>query len=550
MKNFKMTFRTSLGLLLLLTISLIGLSSQAQSAQAAQVATIWASPTGQGTTCSQATPCALTTAQSQADQLAPTTNGDVTVNLLSGTYRLSQPLTFTSSDSGVNGHNIIYTGYASRPVLSGGMAITGWSLSDAAHNIWSAAVPANLNTRQLYVNSVRAQVAQGSPPVTLTQDSARAGFIASSNALASWRNPSDLEFVFPGGNGSWTETRCRVASIAGTMITMRQPCWDNSTNRNVNANGGFTSIGSYVTPARIENAYELLTQPGQWYLDTSLHELYYIPLPGQNVQTADVEAPVLQTLVQGNGTLNAPVRHLIFRNLQFSYATWLQPDSNDGFSEMQANYTLTGHNAGLTQGLCEYVMPQGTCPFAAFTQTPANVMFQTAQSIQFEGDLFTHLGAAGLELEYGSQNNLVEDNEFTDISGTGLQLGNVNDAHPSDVGAGNNEITSGNTIEDNWFHHDAVEYHGGSGIVVGYTQHTLITHNQFDDLPYDGLDLAGVGGIPTPTIQLLTPISMNTTRLVIISSSTTKPSCPMVAASIRTVFREPPTPMACRRRAM
>ena len=452
---------------------------------------LWAAPSGQGSTCSQTAPCSITTAQQQADALSPTTANDVTVNMQAGTYRLTQPLTFAAADSGANGYNIIYSGVgAQRPTISGSTAITGWTQTDATRNIWSATVPSTLATRQLYVNGVRAQVAQGPLPVTLTQTAT--GYTASAATLASWGNPADIEFVYTQGKGigSWTEPRCRVASIAGTTITMSQPCWDNSTKR-VKALGLGNNLSG--SPTHIENAYELLTQPGQWYLNMSSHQLSYIPLPGQNMQTADVEAPTLQTLVQGNGTLDAPVHNLTFNNLQFAYATWLGPNSPDGFSEVQANYTLTGQHAAQTEGTCEYSTPQGSCPYGAWTQTPANVAFQAAQEVTFASDSFTHLGAAGLGLEYGSQNNLVYGSEFTDISGTGLQLGNVNDAHPSDVGADTREITSWNTIADNWFHNDAVEYHGGSGIFAGYTQHTLITHNQLNALPYDGIDF-GWGG--------------------------------------------------------
>ncbi|HEY4032397.1 MAG TPA: right-handed parallel beta-helix repeat-containing protein [Ktedonobacteraceae bacterium] len=475
--------------------------------------TIWAAQDGQGTTCSQAAPCSLTTAQAQADVLAPTIRGDVTVYLLAGLYRLGQPLTFTAHDSGVNGHNIIYAGDTTPPIISGSIAISGWSLANSAQNIWSAPVPASLTTRQLYVNGVRAQIAQGSPPVMLTQDAGHAGFTASSDAMASWRNPSNLEFVFPGGDGAWTEPRCRVASMSGTSIIMQQPCWGNTLNRNPSASGGFVSLSSQAVPARIENAYELLSQPGQWYLDTSLHTLYYIPLPGQDMQQADVEAPVLQTLVQGNGTLDAPVNHLIFRNLQFSYATWLGPDSTNGFSEMQANYFLTGTNAGQNQGLCEYVTPAGSCPFASWAQTPANVTFSASQDVQFDSDIFTHLGGAGLGFQYGSQNNLVINSEFTDISGSGLQLGNDNDPHPSDVGANNREITSSNTIKDNWFHNVATEYHGGVGIFVGYAQHTLITHNQLNDLPYSGISF-GWGGWNTNATHQTAETNVNAYNVI------------------------------------
>jgi hypothetical protein len=51
----------------------------------------------------------------------------------------------------------------------------------------------------------------------------------------------------------------------------------------------------------LENAYQLLTQPGQFYLDQSGRYLYYIPRPGQQMATADVELPVQQSLLTLHG---------------------------------------------------------------------------------------------------------------------------------------------------------------------------------------------------------------------------------------------------------
>jgi hypothetical protein len=52
----------------------------------------------------------------------------------------------------------------------------------------------------------------------------------------------------------------------------------------------------------VEDAYQLLTQPGQFYLDQSSRYLYYIPQPGQDMATADVELPVDQSLLTLQGT--------------------------------------------------------------------------------------------------------------------------------------------------------------------------------------------------------------------------------------------------------
>jgi hypothetical protein len=364
-------------------------------------------------------------------------HANITVELESGTYRLSAPLTLGTADSGTNGYKVNWTAApGAHPVLSGGTRITGWHESDPSKDIWSAPVPAGLDTRQLYVDGVRAQPASGPAPVTLTPTST--GYTASSTAMDDWANPSEIDFVYTGGaaywslksggEGGWTEPQCPVASISGTAITMAEPCWDNSTMRATN-HVGDSNLANGEQPAYIENAYPLLDQPGQWYLDQSANTMYYIPQHGENLATADVEAPVLQTLVTGQGTVTTPIQNIGFSGIQFAYATWLQPSSPEGFSEIQANYTLTGDGAYATQGLCGLV-PGGTCPFGDWTQEPGNVSFSYDQGIHFTDDAFVHLGAAGLQLGDGSQNDTVQGDVFTDISGNGLELGGVDTPEP------------------------------------------------------------------------------------------------------------------------
>ena len=429
--------------------------------------------------------------------------GDLTVQLAPGVYRLSHPLVLDARDSGTGGHNVIYKSTGGFAVVSGGLRLTGWKLVDRSRNLWSAPAPAGLdNTRQLYVNGVRALRARGRLPVTVTPTDA--GYTASSDAMARWRNPGAIEFVYTGGNsiwsehseglGSWTEPRCPVASISGTTITMAQPCWDNSTKRVMLPNGkrtanlvGPASVGKM--PAYIENAYELLGTPGQWYFDRPARTFYYVSRAGEDLNKADVEAPALETLIEARGTAQSPVHNLIFEGLEFAYATWLRPSTPEGFSEIQANYTLTGPNAWAVQGLCKLV-PNGTCPYGAWTKTPGNVSFAFAHDVQFRGDAFVHLGAAGLDLGNGAQRDNVEGCIFTDISGNGIELGGVEQPL-----APESEFTRDNRIHDNHIYNVGAEYRDGIGIVVGYAQRTRIEHNQLDHLPYASISM-GWGGWP------------------------------------------------------
>src|SRR6266536_131647 len=430
--------------------------------------------------------------------------GDIRVQLAGGVYRLAAPLRLDASDSGTGGHNVIWTAASgARPVLSGGVRITGWTQFDATRNIWSAPAPTGLNTRQLYANGKRATRATGSAPVTLTWTAT--GYTASGGAMSKWRNKGDIEFVYQGGLGAWTQIRCSVGTIASNgTIRMGQPCWDNSNQRYIKpewnrtadlvgpgrlGNPGPEPGGAGIPPTSVENAFELLDKPGEWYLDRPASTLYYIPRSGETMSTAKVDAPVLQQLVTGTGTATAPVHNIVFNGLQFSYATWTRPSTDEGFSEIQAGYTITGSKGYAVQGLCTFA-PGGTCPYGAWTKEPGNVSFSYARDVQFTNNGFVHLGAAGLDLGNGSVANLVKGNVFTDISGNGVELGGVD--LPLATGA---DRTSGNTIADNHIFAVAVEYKGGVGILVGYAERTLITHNQLDTLHYTAISI-GWGGWP------------------------------------------------------
>ena len=489
---------------LVIALVLIGTSSAVAAPATLKAAslTLYVSPSGNDA--NPGTQSAPIQTLQHAQQLVRAANqqmsGDIQVNLENGLYRLTQPLALNSADSGMNGHNVIWSAAPNaRPVLSGAIQIKGWSQFNAAKNIWVAQAPSGLQTRQLYVNGTRAVRASGSVPVTLTQTAT--GYTASAATLAGWKNPSGatptLEFVYAGGTGPWAEPRCPVGSISGTTITMANPCWNNSANRLCcfPNHHWYNLVGHALVelPSSVENAFQLLTSPGEWFLDQGNSKIYYIPRTGENLATtANVEVPVLQSLVTGNGTATSPIHNIVFNGIQFSYATWLGPNTNEGFSEIQANYQVTGPNGAQVQGLCNIPPPptHGTCPYGAWTQIPGNVSFTYDQNIQFTNDAFVHLGAAGLALSDGSQNDLVKGSVFTDISGNGLELGN--DDMPLATGSSQ---TLSNTIADNYIFHLPVEYHGGIGLDIGYAANTLVTHNQIDHTPYSAVSV-GWGGWP------------------------------------------------------
>ncbi|MEU0965379.1 discoidin domain-containing protein [Streptomyces sp. NPDC005917] len=429
------------------------------------------------------------------------TDGDVHVRLLSGTYRLSRTFTLTAQDSGRDGQKIVYEAApGAHPVISGGKQVTGWTPADTGGKVYKAKLT-GVDTRQLYVNGeLRTRARSGKDPSGFSKTST--GYTFTDTGISNYQHPSDLEVVSSWG---WKLMRCPVASISGNAMTIRQPCWHNA-----NLQQG----QEIQTPTWLENARELLDRPGEWYLDKGAGEIYYMPEPGENIRTADVTVPVVQDLVDLNGTRDRPVTDVAFQGITFSYSTWLEPSSPDGLIEGQAGFRMVGDGN-----------PTFDSTRLKWKKTPGAVNVSHGQGIEFTGDTFTHLGAVGLNLNTGTQHTTVTGNVFRQIAATGIQIGGVTwgDAHPDDA----RDITKDTLVDNNVVTKVADQYNGSLGILAGYTDSTVITHNEVHDLPYSGIsvgwgwgltdqggnsaypDNAGISVSGTPTISRDNVVSDN-----------------------------------------
>ncbi|MFJ9212189.1 discoidin domain-containing protein [Streptomyces sp. NPDC102264] len=427
--------------------------------------------------------------------------GDVHVRLMAGTHQLSRTFSLTARDSGSDGQRVVYEAApGAHPVISGGKRITGWTPADPAKGIYKATI-GDLDTRQLYVNgepATRARGAKNPPGFSKTST----GYTFTDTAISGYKRPSDLEVVSSWG---WKLQRCGVRSISGDTMTMEQPCWHNA-----NLQQG----QEIQNPTWLENARELLDTPGEWYVDKGAGEVYYLPKAGQDLSTATVTVPVVQDLVNLNGTTAKPVTDVSFEGITFSYSTWLAPSSADGLIEGQAGFRMVGENN-----------PDFDSTRLNWQKTPGAVNVSHGHDIGFKGNTFTHLGAVGLNLNTGTQDTAITGNVFRQIAATGIQIGGVEarDAHPDDP----RDITKNTMVDNNVVTKVADQYNGSVGILAGYTDRTVITHNKVYDLPYSGISVGwgwgltdqggnhaypNNGGVPvwdTPTVSRDTLVTDN-----------------------------------------
>lgn len=393
---------------------------------------------------------------------------DVAIILRGGVHTLSAPFILTATDSGRRDHPVVFKNHPGEtPILSGGRRVTGWTQD--TNQVWKAAAPVD-DFRQFYVNGNRRDRAHGNPPPDLKL-AGDAGYQTSLGSMADWKNPDAMELVY---FDVWCHTRCRIKSIRRdgdrAFIEMLPSYFEYARIKE----------GAQLNePASIENALELLDEPGEWYLDRPSKTLHYLPMPGEEMSQAEAIVPALEKLVELRGTLDQPVHDITFEGITFSHAGWLLPNTN-GHVDIQANFTLSLTNMIKRD---EHV----TDIHNEHKKSPANVVCHSGHFIRFERCRFTHLGGAGLDIDDGSQDNTVIGCEFADVSGSAIQVGDVRpvDHHPRDP----RRIVKNNTIAQNDIHDAAVEYQGGVGVFAGYTEGTRIVNNHIHDLPYSGVSV-------------------------------------------------------------
>ncbi len=487
---------------LLVTAGLLAAPGPAQ-AEAQATETIVVAPTGatnadDNNKGSKVRPLAtLGEAQRRARAAAAEGTRDVTVELLDGTYRLTSPLRFDAADSGRNGHTVTWkAARGATPVLSGATPVTGWEVDDEATGVYRAQVGTGFDTRQLYVDgkpAQRARISVARSDITLTPT----GFTIKNPDLAYLATLPDQKRIDFQAMLSFTNRFAPVESISGSTVVMQQPAWDNNTY-------GYDAIQApFRTPKFfLLNSRKFLDEPGEWYLDSTAGTLYYKPLPGQDISSARVELPRLESLVQVGGTYDAPAHDLRFEGLTFTGTTWLHPSTSDGYANQQTGAFISGvqpHRPPDAFTSCASGCKGFEGSRNGWAQAAAAVQVSAAEDVAFVDSSFVNLGSVGLGIGndadahatgvgLGAHRVSVVGSTFTASAGGGIVVGGIRpDAHhPSDPRMVNSDIL----LRDNRVYATALEYLDQDAIFASYVTRLAIEHNYVSDMPYTGI---GVG---------------------------------------------------------
>ena len=362
----------------------------------------------------------------------PYMQGDIIVNIESGYYYLDNMLDFRTEDSGFNGHRVIYRGTGdTKPVLSGGRQITGFTKSEyediyVADADFDAVLQLSVNGKRRYVAKTATQLlgmkkpdkynteewyeahpsdSKGNdynyfnPETEYTYD----GMYLSKNDFGLYENPEDILFRW---EHHWTTMICPAYKFEQDpdeseyiRVTMKPGFWNYLVGK-----GKTQDI--YPKAHReftVQNAFELLDEPGEFYYNRKTKKLYYMPVEGEDMSSATVIVPVLDTAIMFDGNdVTDKVKNITFENVQVSDTKW---DYMEGFQ---------GHQATSVSGI-------GLSAVA-----PRAVWAMRADGLEFKNNLFCNIGGSAIDFFNAVTNSTVIGNAFYDIGESAVLSGAVN----------------------------------------------------------------------------------------------------------------------------
>lgn len=389
-----------------------------------------------------------------------------------------------AADSGLT----IEAAEASRPILYGGIPLTGWAAD--ADGSWSAPLPKARawDVRMLLADGELAPRARFPAEGKLTHQSVFDVPWMSTTGGGWKRKPTDIELTTMKFNPAdlprdidWPNAEVTVYHVWDESVSGVAKCDYNTSTITFSNKLGHPAGGFGVKTYVIWNIRRGLGTPGQWMFDRVNNRILYRPKPGQDMSKMRVLVPTQNTILSVSGTDKDPIRNVVLRNLELSLTT--VPGITGGFGA----YNFPG------------ALQCASADTLIFDRLSIHHVAGQAISSRWTNDLrniavtrceIAWCGAGGICLQ--GQGMRYEDNHIHHIGRifpSGIGIGRtgekytirhnlLHDCSYSAIGLGGNDML----IENNEFYRCMTELHDGAAVYIGGGKRDVVRGNYVHDI--------------------------------------------------------------------
>ena len=232
--------------------------------------------------------------------------GDIEIRLRKGIYRLEKPLILTPEDGRQDRHVTIAPCPGEKPVLTSSLPVKlRWQ--PYRNGIMKAHVEGQPVMDMLIVDGeIRHMARYPNYDPEAVRFNGTSSDATSPKRVKGWKNPAG-GYLHAMHASDWGDFHYRITGKTKKGELQLEGGWQNNRPSPLHKENRM-----------VENIFEELDAPGEWFYDEKTSTLYYYPLPGENIEDATFESPQLKSLVEFRGSTDNPVRNITLSGLELT----------------------------------------------------------------------------------------------------------------------------------------------------------------------------------------------------------------------------------------
>ena len=392
-------------------------------------------------------------------------SGEVTLFLREGTYRLQKTVVLTKTDGNRNKALNIRSYSGEKVVISGGQKLDlDWK--PYKKGIMCAKIEGQVQMDMLLVNGEIRHMARypnyDEQAIRFNGTSAEA---TAPSRVKQWKHP-ETGYLHAMHRSDWGDFHYRITGKDDKNQLALEGGWQN--NR---------QSGLHPDNRMVENIFEELDAPGEWFFDTEESVLYYYPIEGENMEKAVVETPQLKHLFEIRGTEADPVMNIRLDGLQLTQTMRTFMERYEPL--LRSDWTIYRGAAVFMEGTercslsdCDLYNLGGNAVFFSKYNRNAEV----------SGSHFTNIGASAI--------CFVGDPQCVRSPSFEYSLFVPFDLLDREKGPKGNNYPSNCVVKDNLIHKIGLFEKQITGIELSMSQSIIISHNSIYDTPRAGINVS------------------------------------------------------------
>lgn len=398
---------------------------------------------------------------------ARSVSGPVSIKLYGGTYYLSEPLVFTSSDSRKKDQPLVISNFENeKAVVSGAAPLRNLEWKQGEQGIWESKVSKNLIFDQLIVNGTLQRMARYPNYDTSARFlGGTAADAVSAKTASKWKSPKGA-YVHALHRAEWGDIHYTVTGKSSDGELALEGGWQNNRRGPMHPQHRF-----------IENIFEELDHENEWFYDRDAEKLYFIPPSNIDIKKATFESPQIAHLIKFQGSEQSPVENIHIKNLTLSGTTRTFMENKEPL--LRSDWTIYRGGGVVFDGATGCTLQNCT-----LTNLGGNAVFfnNFNRACTVSGCLIYNIGASGVSFvgdPAAVRSPSFEYNEFIPLADIDRTPGPKSNNFPADCNVYDNLLFNLGYVEKQ-----------SAGIELSMCQAINVSHNTIYDVPRAGINVS------------------------------------------------------------